>query len=113
MTKLPCEYLYPENLLVPSDITSDGKRFTWHPSEIGTFRLSSAKHVKFYALEVWKNGGHVSIADGSGRVIFKQPSLFTGSFQMDGGLSDGLIIRLGAASGVIPSVTVSWMATDG
>jgi hypothetical protein len=92
--------------------TTVANRKDWHASECGVFCLSKAKHVKIYSTLVWKNGGHLSLFAGDGRLVASWPSLFTGSFQQDGGFEDGLYARVGAANGIVPAVTVSFIEDD-
>lgn len=110
--KLPCEYIHPHGLPTPDNIVSDGKRFSFQPELNGTFRLSSAKDVKLYAIEVHKNGGHITVAAGDGRVVWSMPSAFTGSFNLEGGFSDGLIGRHGAVDAVVPVYTITWLESN-
>ena len=101
--------IHPDNLIIPNNILSDGKRFSYQPEENGTFRLSSARHIKINAIDVHKNGGHITVADGDGRHVWSMPSVFTGSFYVEAGLGHGLIIRHGAVDGVVPEYTIIWM----
>ena len=106
--KLNCEHIYVQDLIVPPDILRDDGKCSWHATESGTFRLSSAKDVKLYSVEVWKNGGHFALFDGNGRVIFAMPSVFTGSFNWQAHSENGLICRVGAGHGMITSMTINW-----
>jgi hypothetical protein len=103
--------IHPSSAL-PTTVVTDGKRFSYQPEENGTFRLSYAKHVKLYAVEVHKNGGHITVADGNGRHVWSMPSVFTGSFLLEAGLDDGLIVRHGAVAGVVPEYTITWMESE-
>ena len=105
-------FIHPHNLPTPNNILSDGKRFSYQPEENGTFRLSYAKHVKINAIDVHKNGGHITVADGDGRHVWAMPSVFTGSFYVEAGLDNGLIVRHGAVAGVVPEYTIVWQASD-
>ena len=109
--KLPCEYLDISNAK-DAVVKQNGSRFEWHSTESGLFCLSRAKHVKFYSALVWKNGGYLSLYDGDGRIIFSMPTVFTGSFLLDGGCSGGLYARVGAANCVCPANTVTFMTQE-
>lgn len=104
--------IYPHNLITPNNIISSGKRFSYQPEENGKFRLSSARNVKISGINVHKNGGHITVADGDGRQVWAMPSVFTGSFYVEAGLDNGLIVRHGAVDGVVPEYTITWI-TDG
>jgi hypothetical protein len=90
-----------------------GNRKDWHATECGTFHLSSSDHVKFYSALVWKNGGWLHLYDGAGRMFASFPTLFTGSFVLEGGVFGGLYVKIGAANGIVPAVTVSFMDDNG
>ena len=111
--KYPCEYLdITSPQIIPVVTEKIGKRYEWHSTEPGTFRLSSAKWVNFYSTLVWKNGGYLSLYDGTGRMIAAWPSLFTGSFVLQGAAQGGLYARVGAAVGMGPGNTICWMESD-
>jgi hypothetical protein len=103
--------IHPSSAL-PTTVVSDGKRFSYQPEENGTFRLSSARNIKISAIEVHKNGGHITVADGDGRHVWAMPSVFTGSFYVEAGIENGLIVRHGAVDGVVPEYTIVWQAND-
>jgi len=108
INKLPCEYI---DIGIAKDIDwfhSTMGRKQWHATEEGLFRLSTAKHVNWQVAEIWKNAGHLTVFDGNGRAVFKQPSVFTGSFKLDGYCENGLLVRLGAGHHVCPNVTITW-----
>lgn len=111
--RLPCEYL---ELNTPDiqDVIKErhGNKFEWHSTEPGIFRLSTAKWVNFYSTLVWKNGGYLSLYDGTGRLIAAWPTLFTGSFVLQGACEGGLYARVGAAAGMAPANTISWMEQE-
>ena len=106
------EYIDLSNALLGDVSSSSNDKCTWHATEPGFFCLSDARHVKFYAAEVWKNGGHLTLFDGFGRAIFKLPSVFTGSFQLDGYAAQGLYARVGANNNVCPHITISFQELD-
>jgi hypothetical protein len=97
---------------IDTPVIANGKRFSYQPEENGTFRLSSAKNIKISAIEVHKNGGHITVADGDGRHVWAMPSVFTGSFYIEGGVDNGLIVRHGAVAGVVPEYTITWMESE-
>jgi len=112
VTKLPCEYLEINDYVVPVQSERIGNRFEWHSTEPGTFCLSKAKHVKFYSALIWKNGGYISVYDGTGRLVWAMPSIFTGSFVVDAYCENGLYVRVGAGPGLCPSNTICWLEQD-
>jgi len=105
----PCEYVDISPAIGTIILCADKKRFEWNATCPGTFKLSGADHVKFYCATFWKNNGHLSIMDGTGRVISKFPSLFTGSFCLEGYAEGGLYVRVGAVGSIAPKVNITWM----
>ena len=110
--KQPCEYVDIAEATGTIILDSGRHRFEWNATAPGTFKLSGAKHVKFYAMTNWKNNGHLSLMDGTGRVISKWPSLFTGSFCLEGYAEGGLYVRVGAVGSIAPKINITWYEQD-
>lgn len=105
-------YIDLTNAVVPGDIVRDGQgRCSWHANKAGVFRLSD-KESSLYSVEVWKNAGHFTIANGTGRPLFKQHSVFTGSFVWQGHAEGGLVCRIGAGLGICPNITITWLEVN-
>ena len=85
----------------------------WRPTDCGTFCLSVAKHIKLSSILIWKNGGYFHVQDTKGDLKLSFPTLFTGSFHVEGGWDDtGLMVVVGAGHGIIPEITLSWLESD-
>lgn len=90
-------------------LASGQNRFEWNAILEGTFQLSSAKDVQLYSITIWKNNGHLTLADGNGRVLVKWHSLFTGSFNIIGHSVKGLYARCGGVNGKQTPLCVTWL----
>lgn len=112
MRKYPCSYVDISGAIRPDDIvTNPDGRCSWHANKSGTFELSK-KGSTLYSVEVWKNAGHFTICTGTGRPLFKQHSVFTGSFVWQGYAEEGLFCRIGAGLGICPNITITWLEHD-
>lgn len=110
--KYPCSYVDLAESITPDDIVRDGYgKCSWHANRAGVFKLSNVDS-SLYSVEVWKNAGHFTIADGTGRPLFKQHSVFTGSFLWQGYAEKGLFCRIGAGLGICPNITIMWLEVN-
>ena len=77
----------------------------------GVFRLAR-RDCSFYSIMVTMSGtcGQLAVRTGARRLIWMQPSSFTGSFVMDGACEEGLIVE--AYMEGWPSVTINWREPD-
>jgi hypothetical protein len=80
--------------------------------EIGAFRISR-RDCELYSVQIVSAGawGRVSVTDGRGRRIFRQPSTFTGSFWLSAGALSGLIVHLESAM-TAPTLSVNFRERD-
>lgn len=114
MTQLPCDYLQANDSQIRTDlpINHSGHKFSTHIIEPGIYRLSSAKNVVLYAVEILNNRAAISIFDGTKRLLFAQPSTFTGSFVWQGYAEDGLIVRSAAGTPLGANITITWTESE-
>jgi len=81
----------------------------------GMFRVAR-RDCSLYSVEVANCGawGRLRIFTGTGRIVFDMPSLFTGSFPLEGFCEGGLIchIACGPGSDILMSVTFTEPDTD-
>ncbi len=61
----------------------------------GKFRISR-RHAELYSVQIVSSGswGRARVTDAQGRVIWYQPSTFTGSFALGAGCENGIIVEL-------------------
>jgi hypothetical protein len=80
-------------------------------TEIGEFRISR-RAAELYSVIIESSGawGRVKVTDLDGRMLFYQPSTFTGSFYLMAG-SNGLIVNIQAATP--PIITITWREENG
>lgn len=93
----------------PIVLKSGQNRFEWNAVSEGTYQLSSTKDISTYCITIWKNNGHLTLANGTGRVIMKWNSLFTGSFNLIGHAANGLYARCGGVNGKMTPLCVNWV----
>jgi hypothetical protein len=79
----------------------------------GVWRVAR-RDALFYGIEVVHPGayGRVRVLTGRGEPVFDQPSAFTGSFVLRGGVEDGLLCELASGINRPPLVTISWAEAD-
>lgn len=86
----------------------------------GSFRLAR-RSCELHSVKITVPGacGRVRVTDGHGRDLFYMPSSFPGSFMIEGGCEDGLIVHARPASGSgidAPSaslvIAVNWREPD-
>lgn len=109
---LPCEYIDIKDIEAPIVLKTGRKRFEWNAHSPGTFQLSNSKNLALYSITIWKNNGHLTLADGEGRVITKWHSLFTGSFNLVGGFTGPLYARCGGVGERMTPLCVTWSVSN-
>jgi len=74
----------------------------------GRFRLAR-RHAELYSVQIVAAGawGRVQLEDALGRLLFLQPSMFTGSFWLGGG-AIGALIAVVNARDAAPNLTINW-----
>lgn len=78
----------------------------------GVWRISR-RASELYSVQIVSSGawGRARVMDGDGRVLWFQPSTFTGSFWLTAGAYHGLVVELDAAE-VAPNLTLNWREQD-
>lgn len=99
----------PIDIYVPACSGSLGR--TYQLNKAGVFRVSRRGCV-FKSIMIAASGsfGSVVVKTGTGRIIWCQPSTFTGSFVVGGYAEEGLILEAWMES--VPFVTISWREPD-
>ncbi len=103
------------SLLHPVDIFTPAAPGTlmrcYQLKDSGVFRLSR-RDCSFYSIMIAMAGtcGQIVLRTGEQRIIWMQPSSFTGSFVLDGFCEGGLMVE--AYMEGWPSVTVNWREPD-
>lgn len=76
----------------------------------GAFRLSR-RDCELYSIQIVGGGTwtRIRLMDGNWRVVWEQPSAFTGSFWLSAACSDGLICEVHARDETsCPNLTLNW-----
>lgn len=75
---------------------------------IGIFRLAR-RACELFSVQIVSAGawGRARVMDGDGRVLWSQPSTFTGSFWLGAGAYKGLLVEV-ASRDRAPNLTVNW-----
>ena len=76
--------------------------------EKGLFRLAR-RSCELYSVQIVSAGAwaRLRVMDGLRRVLWYQPSCFTGSFWLGAGAIDGLIVEIGSQDRA-PNLTINW-----
>lgn len=79
----------------------------------GRYRLAR-RDAEFYSVMIAAAGawGRAAFYDGHQRLLWLQPSAFTGSFVLMAGADDGLIVELAGSQEIAPMLTVNWREKD-
>jgi hypothetical protein len=104
------EYLeVPESLIKSAWATNTGRAFTCGLQRSGYWRLATKDSV-IYSIMILNCGswGFLGIYDGTRRLIWAQPSTFTGSFVLEGFCKDGIIVDNGFGRRLGTNITVNW-----
>jgi hypothetical protein len=99
----------PKYWLKPDEISSNGQMFSYSLPSQGIWHLSKNDSV-LYSMIILDCGswGGLSIYDGTRRLLWKQPSAFTGSFVLEGYCKSGLLIDNGHGQIMPIRTTVNW-----
>jgi hypothetical protein len=86
-----------------------GQFFTARLVPPGYWRLTN-KDAVVYSIMILNCGawGFLGIYDGTRRLIWAQPSAFTGSFVIEGFCKDGIIVDNGYGQHMGTNITVNW-----
>lgn len=111
MLDAPFYYLKaPERDIQRPVVTQNGKRGSVHLTSPGLWRIAD-KDVLWYGISITNCGacGILAVYEGSTRrLLWMQPSAFTGSFTMGAGVIGGLIIDNGYRKLVGTDITINW-----
>lgn len=79
----------------------------------GIFRLAR-RDAELYSVMVAAAGawGRAKVMNGRGEPKWMQPSTFTGSFVLNGGCEEGLLVELYGSGNTAPNLTVQWREPD-
>jgi len=74
----------------------------------GIWRLAR-RDCELYSVQILSAGafGAVRVLNGQDRVLFHQPSTFTGSFWLGAGAEGGLVVELYSID-MAPNLTINW-----
>lgn len=79
---------------------------------VGVFRLAR-RSCELYSVQIASAGAwaRMRVLNGRGRVLWYQPSAFTGSFWLGAGAEDGLVVEIGAMDRA-PQLIVNFREPD-
>jgi hypothetical protein len=79
---------------------------------VGLFRLAR-RSCELYSVQIASAGAwaRMKVMNGSGRVLWFQPSSFTGSFWLGAGAEDGLLVEIGSADRA-PQLAINYREPD-
>jgi hypothetical protein len=102
---------FAEDLYTPSAPGSLMRSRMFNSS--GMFRIAR-RHASLYSVEIKAAGswGRILIYDGDGKLVFYQPSTFTGSFVLEGGCRNGIIVHINSGAGSDGLFMVNWREKD-
>jgi hypothetical protein len=80
--------------------------------EAGLFRLAR-RSCELYSVQIVSAGAwaRCRVLNGLGRVLWYQPSSFTGSFWLGAGAEDGLLVEIGSQDRA-PCLSINWRESD-
>ena len=80
--------------------------------KIGRFRLCR-RDCELYSVQIMNAGAfaRATVTDGAGRRVWHQPSTFTGSFWLSGGLEGGLIVEVHSKD-MAAHLMINWREKD-
>ena len=80
--------------------------------DLGLFRLAR-RSCELYSVEIVSAGAwaRVRVMNGLKRVLWYQPSCFTGSFWLSACADEGLIVEIGSQDRA-PNLTINWREKD-
>jgi len=79
--------------------------------KVGLFRLAR-RSCELYSVQIASAGAwaRMKVMNGRGRVLWLQPSSFTGSFWLGAGAEDGLLVEIGGDSA--PQLSINYREPD-
>jgi hypothetical protein len=80
--------------------------------EVGLFRISR-RDAELYSVQITSAGawGRIRVWNGTGRILWRMPSTFAGSFWLGAGADEGLVVSLESMTQA-PMLTVNFRELD-